>query len=184
MNARRMVRSTVSIGAACLAVGCLPNVPHTTKPAPSPETVEPITLSAAPDESSATASSPVERRDPFESPAPRPPARQVRNSTMNYELDQLRLVFTNTGTSSPLAIVIDPAGKGHTIHRGDTLGKAGAIVSGIKRDELTLLTTTEDIRGASYVEERTLRMESTTPTGWQNPDEYEFRVSDPSRGRD
>jgi Tfp pilus assembly protein PilP len=97
--------------------------------------------------------SPVGKRDPFRDPGTvkgnRTLATTVDPGTkltplQLYDIDQLKLAFTNTATSSPSAMIVDPTGRGHIVGIGDFLGKNWGKVSAIYREKLTITETMVD----------------------------------------
>lgn len=85
--------------------------------------------------------SPVGKRDPFRSPVEEVAADKssdCQEPLCAWDLDQLSLVAIVTGDSSPLAMVEDPQGRGHIVHRNSRMGKQGGRVTTILRDSLTI----------------------------------------------
>jgi len=86
--------------------------------------------------------SPVGKRDPFRSPT----EKLVDNDSTSegtdcgplcrWEIDQLKLVAVVSGVSNPMAMVEDPAGRGHILRRGTNVGKRGGTVSQILAGEV------------------------------------------------
>lgn len=46
-----------------------------------------------------------------------------------YSLEELKLVGIVTGTAAPVAMLVDPTGKGHVIRRGQFIGRAETVPS-------------------------------------------------------
>ena len=97
--------------------------------------------------------SPIGKRDPFRSPFADLRAAPVvkkggrpRTPLQQWGLEQLTLKATITGTSSPMAMVVDPDGKGWTVHRGTLIGKNWGKVTAITKDCIVI---TEQVRDAS-----------------------------------
>ncbi len=97
--------------------------------------------------------SPIGKRDPFRSPfADLRTAPVVKKGgrpltpLQRWGLEQLTLKATITGTSSPMAMVVDPDGKGWTVHRGTLIGKNWGKVTAITKDCIVI---TEQVRDAS-----------------------------------
>lgn len=149
-----------ALTAVCLTA-CEPDVPPK-KPAPPPAPAE---ADDAPLPEEAPASlyvySPVGKRDPFRDPSTNhaaPPAAKA-GPLQQYDLDQLKLSFTETATSSPMAFIVDPTGAGHVVQIGDFVGKNWGKVSAIKRDEVTVMEITADPNtGHTFPEYLPLRM--------------------------
>jgi Tfp pilus assembly protein PilP len=153
---------TTLFGATCLVslTACLEIPPP--KPPPTPAaaaaTVDPAAAAAAEEASAAAyAYAPVGKRDPFRDPATlagkRPVARgpnEQLTALQRFELDQLSLLFTNTATASPIAMVGDPSGRTHVVQIGDFIGKNWGKVSNIKRDELQITETIADENNRVY----------------------------------
>jgi type IV pilus assembly protein PilP len=76
-------------------------------------------------------------RDPFRSFAEtfvdeaRGKVRSQREVMLDeYSLDELKLVGIVLGADPPVVLLVDPAGKGHTIRRGQFVGRAEIVQSG------------------------------------------------------
>lgn len=111
---------------------CAPQ-PPTTKVAPSPQLIEALESADPVDvvRPEPAAYSPEGKRDPFA-------GRETMTPFPHPDLGQLRLAFTNTGSSTPMAVVIDSENRSHNVHVGDFLGKHWGRVSAIRRDEITI----------------------------------------------
>lgn len=94
--------------------------------------------------------SPAGKRDPFRSVMDElvvveaPVADTNCGPLCAWELDQLRVVAVVSGQASPVAMVEDPAGKGHLLRRGMSIGKRSGKITDIRRDRLVV---TEFLRG-------------------------------------
>jgi hypothetical protein len=160
---------------------CATRLPH---PSPastaSQEAVDDGAMPAADGEESASyLYSPMGRRDPFAGANAHLAAADTdcRKSSLPYEAEQLKLVFTETGSSSPMAMVVDPAGKDHMLHPGDVVGHNCGVVSDITHDDVSFTDTFSDATiGAAYTHVHRLRM---TPPSSQ-PD-FEGHESSPTR---
>jgi Tfp pilus assembly protein PilP len=105
--------------------------------------------------------SPVGKRDPFKDPnqLKRGEVAAGTGPLQKYDLDQLRLAFTTTATSAPLALIVDPSNQGHIVQIGDFVGKNWGKVSAIKREEVTVMETIADPNtGRVYPDYIPLRM--------------------------
>ncbi|MDC0709776.1 pilus assembly protein PilP [Stigmatella sp. ncwal1] len=88
---------------------------------------------------------PVGKRDPFRSPLEELDRTQqnVQVTACNeplcaWDLDQLKLVAVVTGDANPIAMVEDPAGRGHIVRRNARMGRQGGRVTQILRDSVTV----------------------------------------------
>ena len=76
--------------------------------------------------------------------APKAPAAKAAHAGRScsgrhpWDLGQLTLVAVVTGEANPLAMVEDPAGRGHIIRRSTRMGKQGGKVTQILRDTVTV----------------------------------------------
>ena len=109
--------------------------------------------------------SPVGKRDPFMNvfavkevtPVKVPGAKPT--ALQKFPLDRLRLVMTMTGTSSPMAMVEDPDGRGWTVRVGTFVGQNWGKVTSIQRDQVIITETiTDHATGRVYPEQRPLRV--------------------------
>lgn len=140
-------RLKATILATFVLVGCGEDEPATAPPAPrapapaaaatagTSEPLRPRIVTLVP-----YAYTPMGKRDPFRSPI-----EEVRESNSactdplcQWELDQLSLVAVVTGDSNPFAMVEDPQGRGHIVHRNSPLGKQGGKLTQILRDSITV----------------------------------------------
>jgi len=64
-----------------------------------------------------------------------------------FDLDQLKLVAVVVGTATPLAMVEDPAGKGHAVKVGTVIGKHWGQVKHIRRGEIIIQEEFRDFTG-------------------------------------
>ena len=108
---------------------------------------------------------PIGKRDPFQNvfavkevtrvkmPGRKPTALQ------KWTIDQLRLSMTMTGTSSPLAMLEDPEGRGHPVRVGDFIGQNWGKVTTIKRDQIVITESiTDHATGRVYPSNITLKI--------------------------
>jgi type IV pilus assembly protein PilP len=85
---------------------------------------------------------PIGKRDPFRPYFLDVQKVVIRTGTENagpleqFELEQLKLVALLTGMDTPMAMVEDPEGKGHTLIPGTIVGKNGGRVARITKDEV------------------------------------------------
>lgn len=115
--------------------------------------------------------SPVGKRDPFFNPTgsvagtvaigPADPDRPLE-PLQKFEIDRLKLKFTITGSSTPLAMIIDPKGDAHPARIGSWVGKNWGKVSHIGREEITITETIADrVTGRVYPQYIPMRMPKT-----------------------
>lgn len=105
-------------------------------------------------------------RDPFRSFAkmfkirpPEAPQRRVLLGTTSIE--EMRLIAIVTGVTTPRAMLVDPAGVGHVVERGDYLGRAEVVNAGGSEDmPVTLNWRVDRIRPGEVV---LTREDPTTP---------------------
>ena len=94
--------------------------------------------------------SPVGKRDPFQNvfavkevtPVKVPGAKPT--PLQKYPIDRLKLSMTMTGTSSPLAMVEDPDGRGWTVRIGTFVGQNWGKVTSIQREQIIITETITD----------------------------------------
>lgn len=152
---RRHNPAALAVFALALAA-CGPTIPppRVLPPPPPPSAVDQAALATDDSEALLYVYSPVGKRDPFrdllttgtKSISVRPEGLGNRKLTplQRFEIDQLNLKFTVTGTSSPMAMVMDPTSRGHSVRIGDFIGKNWGKVSHIGREELTITETIAD----------------------------------------
>jgi type IV pilus assembly protein PilP len=150
---------------ACLEI---PPPKASAAPPPAPASADPAAAAAEEAQAAAYAYSPVGKRDPFRDPSSMGKVRviverngQTLTALQRFEIDQLSLVFTNTATATPMAMVQDPSGRTHVVQIGDFIGKNWGKVSNIKRDELQITETIADQDGRIYPVFLPLRMKRT-----------------------
>lgn len=142
----------LALAAASLVAACEDEIPAAQA---LPERSKPVQLdlgSAAEDSQQVLyVYSPVGKRDPFYNPAAKTgltavPARHGGKLTalQKFEIDQLRLQFTMTHTSSPMAMIVDPGTKGHIVRIGDFVGKNWGTVHSITREEIRVVEKIQD----------------------------------------
>ncbi|NVJ06981.1 pilus assembly protein PilP [Myxococcus sp. AM001] len=125
-------------------------------PSPAPKAAKPKAAAAAPVKESpveavaqtapayAYTYNPVGKRDPFRSPIEdlgpvnANPVSACSEPLCAFDLDQLKLVAVVTGDASPMAMVEDPAGRGHIVRRNTRMGRQGGKVTQILRDSVTV----------------------------------------------
>lgn len=158
---------------ALVAAACGPDIPP-----PKPLAIqkeEPAKEQVfATDDQSATVTyvySPIGKRDPFHDPvsgaagkvaiAPQGTLGPLE-PLQKYEIDQLKLKFTITGSSTPMAMIIDGRGDAHPVRIGSWVGKNWGKVSHIGREEITITETIADQQtGRVYPQYIPMRMPKT-----------------------
>ncbi len=93
---------------------------------------------------------PIGKRDPFQNvyavkevTAVKVPGRKP-TPLQRWSLDQLRLSMAMTGTSTPLAMVEDPEGRGWPVRLGDFVGQNWGKVTSIQKDQIVVTETITD----------------------------------------
>lgn len=136
---------------ASLACGSPPPPPRRAPPpVPAPKVLEDEEKPKAP--ASIYIYSPVGKRDPFQNvfavkevkPTINPGGNRKPTPLQRFSIDRLRLSMTMTGTSSPIAMIEDPDGRGWTIHVGDFVGQNWGKVTAIQRDQIIITETITD----------------------------------------
>jgi type IV pilus assembly protein PilP len=138
-----LMLSLAGCGGETIAVGGPPPAPAAAggAPAAAPEAAAEEVASAGPtlptyrDEDFVEAES---NRDPFRTYAslfvPRTitgPTRVQRRVLMDAtSVDQMRLIAIISGVANPSAMLLDAEGTGHTVHRGDYVGRAEYVSTG------------------------------------------------------
>ena len=80
------------------------------------------------------------------------------------DLDKLKLVAVIVGTATPMAMVEEPGGKGHTIKIGTLVGKRLGQVKHIRRGEVVVQEEFRDFTGKRIPQLKELRIETETPS--------------------
>ena len=75
------------------------------------------------------------------------------------ELDKLKLVAVIVGTATPMALVEDPSGKGHTIKVGTVIGKRLGQVKHIRRGEVVVQEEFRDFTGKRIPQLKELKLD-------------------------
>ncbi len=166
MRAKLLALAAVATLAAC--GDSKPPPRPAAAPAPKPAEKKPVEEAPAEPAEAIYVYTPIGKRDPFQNvfaikdvSKPRQPGRKP-TALQKWSLDQLKLAMTMTGTSSPMAMIEDPEGRGHTVHVGDFLGQNWGKVTAIKRDELVVTETiTDHATGRVYPNNLTLKIPKT-----------------------
>jgi type IV pilus assembly protein PilP len=75
------------------------------------------------------------------------------------ELDKLKLVAVITGTATPMAMVEDGTGRGHTVKIGTLVGKRFGQVKQIKRGEVVVQEEFRDFTGKRIPVYKSMKMD-------------------------
>lgn len=109
----------------------------------------------------------VNRRDPFKSYFDELllVETEVENLTelQRFDLDKLKLVAVVVGTATPMAMVEDPSGKGHTVKIGTLIGKRFGQVKHIRRGEIVVQEEFRDFTGKRIPVYKPLVLEEEAP---------------------
>jgi type IV pilus assembly protein PilP len=133
---------------ALVACGAPPPPPRKAPPPPPPAKSLDDDKNAGPQ--TIYVYSPTGKRDPFENvfaikevtPVKVPGAKPT--PLQRWPLDRLKLSMTVTGTSTPMATLEDPDGRGWTVRIGTFVGQNWGKVSAIQRDQIIVTETITD----------------------------------------
>jgi type IV pilus assembly protein PilP len=134
---------------AAAACGDAPPPPRRSAPPPPP----PKRLEEEPppqEQTSLYVYSPVNKRDPFQIvfavAKANPQAASGRKPTplQKWPLDALTVSMTVTGTSTPMAMLVDPEGRGWPVRIGDFVGQNWGKVTAIQRDQIVVTESITD----------------------------------------
>ncbi|MCP4498443.1 MAG: pilus assembly protein PilP [Deltaproteobacteria bacterium] len=109
----------------------------------------------------------VNRRDPFKTYFDELIVVEDRNTEnltelQRFELDKMKLVGVVVGTATPMAMVEDPSGKGHTIKINTLIGKRYGQVKHIRRGEIVVREEFRDFTGKRIPVFKPMRLEAPT----------------------
>lgn len=76
-----------------------------------------------------------------------------------FDLDKLKLVAVVVGTATPMAMVEDPTGEGHTVKIGTLIGKRFGQVKHIRRGEIIVQEEFRDFTGKRIPVLKALKLE-------------------------
>jgi type IV pilus assembly protein PilP len=111
----------------------------------------------------------VNRRDPFKTYfdelAIEQEERENLTELQRFELDKLKLVAVIVGTATPMAMVEDPSGKGHTVKIGTLVGKRFGQVKHIRRGEIVVQEEFRDFTGKRIPVLKPLKLETDVTKG-------------------
>ncbi|QDE70662.1 hypothetical protein BHS07_29450 [Myxococcus xanthus] len=144
-------KATMTTAMLALVLAACEEPPAPAPPPAKPKAAVAVPVKAAPTETGAQAApsysyvyNPVGKRDPFRSPIDElgpvnaNPVTACNEPLCSFDLDQLKLVAVVTGDASPVAMVEDPAGRGHIVRRNTRMGRQGGKVTQILRDSVTV----------------------------------------------
>lgn len=138
--------------AAALFAACGSSAPPPRRALPPPAPVKVAEDDAAANQQPQTiyVYTPIGKRDPFQNVYAVKEVTQVKmpgrkpTPLQRWSLDQLRLTMAMTGTSSPLAMLEDPEGRGWPVRLGDFVGQNWGKVTSIQKDQIVVTETITD----------------------------------------
>ena len=106
----------------------------------------------------------VNRRDPFKTYFDELSQNEQQDQTnltelQKIDLDKLKLVAVVVGTATPMAMVEDPSGRGHTVKIGTLVGKRLGQVKHIRRGELVVQEEFRDFTGKRIPQLKELKLD-------------------------
>ncbi len=106
----------------------------------------------------------VNRRDPFKTYFDELSQNEQQDQTnltelQKVDLDKLKLVAVVVGTATPMAMVEDPAGRGHTVKIGTLVGKRLGQVKHIRRGEIVVQEEFRDFTGKRIPQLKELKLD-------------------------
>jgi type IV pilus assembly protein PilP len=106
----------------------------------------------------------VNRRDPFKTYFDElSQNEQLDNANLTelqkVDLDKLHLVAVVVGTATPMAMVEDPTGRGHTVKIGTLIGKRLGQVKHIRRGEIVVQEEFRDFTGKRIPQLKELKLD-------------------------
>jgi type IV pilus assembly protein PilP len=110
----------------------------------------------------------VQRRDPFktyyEDLGSENPLVDTSKLTelQKIDLDKLKLVGVVVGTATPMALVEDPSGRGHTVKIGTLVGKRLGQVKHIRRGEMVVQEEFRDFTGKRIPQLKEMKLDDGT----------------------
>ena len=105
----------------------------------------------------------VNRRDPFKTYFDELNIEQVDTGNLTelqrFEIDKLKLIAVVVGTATPMAMVEDPTGRGHTVKIGTLVGKRFGQVKHIRRGEIVVQEEFRDFTGKRIPQLKEMKLE-------------------------
>jgi type IV pilus assembly protein PilP len=109
----------------------------------------------------------VSRRDPFKTYFDEllleDQEQENLTELQRFDLDKVKLVAVVVGTATPMAMVQDPSGKGHTVKIGTLIGKRFGQVKHIRRGEIIVQEEFRDFTGKRIPVLKPLKLEELPP---------------------
>ena len=107
----------------------------------------------------------VNRRDPFKTYFDELSQNEQQDQAnltelQKIDLDKLKLVAVVVGTATPMAMVEDPAGRGHTVKIGTLVGKRLGQVKHIRRGEIVVQEEFRDFTGKRIPQLKELKLDT------------------------
>lgn len=138
--------------AAALFAACGSSAPPPRRALPPPPPVKLAEDDAAANQQPQTiyVYTPIGKRDPFQNVYAVKEVTQVKmpgrkpTPLQRWSLDQLKLTMAMTGTSTPLAMLEDPDGRGWPVRLGDFVGQNWGKVTSIQKDQIVVTETITD----------------------------------------
>lgn len=126
--------------------------------------VDEAPVEAAPAQDLAYSYNAVNRRDPFKTyfdELSQSEQQDQSNLTelQKIDLDKLKLIAVVVGTATPMAMVEDPAGHGHSVRIGTLIGRRLGQVKHIRRGELVVQEEFRDFTGKRIPQLKELKLE-------------------------
>lgn len=162
----------VLLAVSAFAVACGDDE-ETATPTVAPKTDAPAPVAAAePEKKAADASYSYDvlvngtpRRDPFKTYFDELNTDEKTDTSkltelQKVDLDKLKLVAVVVGTATPMAMVEDPAGKGHTLKIGTLVGKRLGQVKHIRRGEVVVQEEFRDFTGKRIPQLKELKLDT------------------------
>jgi type IV pilus assembly protein PilP len=105
----------------------------------------------------------VNRRDPFKTYFDELTVEQTDTENLTelqrFDLDKLKLVAVVVGTATPMAMLEDPTGRGHTVKIGTLVGKRFGQVKHIRRGEIVVQEEFRDFTGKRIPQLKQLKLD-------------------------
>jgi type IV pilus assembly protein PilP len=132
------------------------------KEAKDPADEAPVEAAKAPD--IAYSYNAVNRRDPFKTYFDELSQSEQQDETnltelQKIDLDKLKLVAVVVGTATPMAMVEDPGGHGHSVRIGTLIGRRLGQVKHIRRGEIVVQEEFRDFTGKRIPQLKELKLE-------------------------
>lgn len=169
MNTFKHVAFGSLLAASSFQVGCGDDEdePAPAAPKPKKEAAEPAAEAAAEAAKAADIAysyNAVNRRDPFKTYFDELSQSQQEDTAnltelQKIDLDKLKLRAVVVGTATPMAMVEDPTGRGHTVKIGTLVGKRLGQVKHIRRGEIVVQEEFRDFTGKRIPQLKELKLD-------------------------